>query len=316
MPGRKGAASAYAPDPVAREQLILQNLPLVHHVIGRLAIGMPHVVDREDLVAHGVIGLIQAIDRYDPSHGVPFGPWATIRIRGAVIDAIRALDLVNPATRQRVRALQSATHELTSTLGRFPTDGELQQALSISANEYASILEAASCQIVSLDAPADDDGSPLADLLEGAAEDPSERGVILATVAEALKRLDERERLVLTLYYVEDLTLQEVAAVIGVHKTVVVRLHSRAILKLRALLDAEPRSTTHPEEDAHVPPIPGTPQKPPHDPLPGRDSSDRPDDPADPAVAAGAGPRAGGRYAGARRAYLSGRRIQLGPASG
>jgi len=151
-PRRGNAAAAYASDPIGREQLILQHMPLVYHVIGRLAIGMPGVVDREDLVAHGVIGLIQAIDRYDPSQGVPFAAWASIRIRGAVIDAIRALDVVNPATRQRVRVLQAATSRLTASLGRFPTDDEVRETLGLSTAEYNSVLVAASCTLISIEA--------------------------------------------------------------------------------------------------------------------------------------------------------------------
>jgi RNA polymerase sigma factor for flagellar operon FliA len=239
MSVRRGAAAVYASDPVGREQLILQNIPLVHHVVGRLAIGMPGVVDREDLVAHGVIGLIHAVDRYDPSHGVPFAAWATIRIRGAVIDAIRALDLVNPATRQRVRSLHTTTSKLTAELGRFPTDDEVRQAMGLSPDDYAAVLEAADCAVLSME-EVTDDGAPLASLLKAtASDDPAERGALLAMVGEALRRLDDRERLVLSLYYVEDLTLQEIASVIGVHKSVVVRLHSRAITKLRSLLEVD-----------------------------------------------------------------------------
>src|SRR5579883_279954 len=252
MVHRRGGAAAYASDPVRREQLILQHMPLVHHVIGRLAIGMPGVLDREDLVAHGVIGLIQAIDRYDPGQGVPFAAWAGIRIRGAVIDAIRALDIVNPATRQRVRALHAETSRLTASLGRFPTDEEVQEALGLSRSEYNQVLEAAACALVSIEAATEDDEAPLADLLKAGVEDPAERGALLAMIGEAIRRLDERERLVLSLYYVEDLTLQEVAKVLGVHKTVVVRLHGRAIVKLRALLDAEGDASTGSMEESHA----------------------------------------------------------------
>lgn len=253
MAVRRGSVASYNTDPVGREQTILQHLPLVHHVIGRLAVGMPGVLEREDLVAHGVVGLIQAIDRYDPAQGVPFAAWATIRIRGAIIDAVRALDIVNPATRQRVRALQEATSQLTATLGRFPTDEEIEDALGLTAAEHASLLEAAGCSVISLEAATDDAEAPLAGLLSAiATEDPSERGALLAMVGEALRRLDQRERLVLSLYYVEDLTLQEIASVLGVHKTVVVRLHGRAIVKLRAFIGVEEAASMTPSEETGV----------------------------------------------------------------
>lgn len=305
MGNRRGnAAAAYASDPARREQLVLQHLPLVHHVIGRLAIGMPGVMDREDLVAHGVIGLIQAIDRYDPSQGVPFAAWASIRIRGAVIDAIRALDVINPATRQRVRTLQATTSRLTASLGRFPTDDEVQEALGLSRSDYNGVLEAASCTLISIEAATENDEAPLADLLKAGVEDPAERGALLAMIGEALRRLDERERLVLSLYYVEDLTLQEVAKVLGVHKTVVVRLHGRAIVKLRALLDVEGDPSTGPVEETHA-----NEPNPPTSPEPvavlDRAAALPPTAPA--AVgAADAGPSQGRRLTGAGGAYLSG----------
>ncbi len=241
MTGRRSSVeTAYNQDPIGREQLILQYLPLVHHVIGRLAIGMPGVLDREDLVAHGIVGLIQAIDRFDSSRGVPFAAWVQIRIRGAVLDAVRALDLLNPIIRQRVRTLQTVASNLTATLGRFPTDDELRDTLGLSHAEYAAVTEAAGCSVISLDESAKDEESPLADLLATTrTDDPSERGALLAMLGEALRKLDERERLVLSLYYVEDLTLQEVAAVLKMHKTAIVRIHSRAITKLRTFLEID-----------------------------------------------------------------------------
>lgn len=313
MGARKGSATTYALDPAAREQMILQNLPLVHHVIGRLAIGRPGLIDREDLVAHGVVGLIQAVDRYDPGHGVPFGPWATIRIRGAVIDAIRGLDVVNPGTRQQVRRLQSAIGDLTARLGRTPTDDEVRAALGLGAAGYAELLDAAACQVVSLDSTTDAEGAPLANLLPGG-EDHAESGAIRATIAQAVRRLDKREQLLLSLYYAEGMTCQEIGEVLGIHKTGVVRLHARAIVKLRALLGVEDAagelaSTTEKTDEK-------------------ADRADHGGDPNDVARAAGP-PRPGNhprresgaaaglgrRYAGARRAYLSGRGVELGGAA-
>ena len=253
--GKRSGAAVYQGDPVGREQLILQYVPLVHHIIGRLAIGMPAVLDREDLVAHGVIGLIQAIDRYDPSKGVPFAAWITIRIRGAVLDALRSLDLLNQTDRKHVRVLQETIGRLTQSLGRPPDDEETRAALGVSSSEYGRLLEAAACSVRSIDALMDEEESPLADVLAATkVEDPAERGAMLAMIGEAIRQLDERERQVLALYYVEDLTLQEVADVLGVHKSGVVRLHSRAILKLRALLDADGENPGEETGDA----VPGT----------------------------------------------------------
>lgn len=325
---KSGVAAAYASNPAGREQLILQHLPLVHHVIGRLAIGMPGVLDREDLVAHGIVGLIQAIDRYDPNQGVPFAAWAMIRIRGAVLDAIRALDLINPATRQQVRTLQQETSRLTASLGRFPTDSEVQEALGLSASRYASLLDAAGCSVISLDAASETEGGPLADLIESVAvDDPSERGALLAMLAEALHRLDDRERLVLSLYYVEDLTLPEIAKVLGIHKTIAVRLHGRAILKLRAFLEVD-AAVASPGEESHEPSFikPGAPSNAvgPAEPasaagrtprLPGHEDHATPGLP-DSWSGLPAGGRARRRDAGPGRPGLPERAIQLGTIGG
>lgn len=319
MGRRKASATTYVQDPSAREEMILRNLPLVHHVIGRLGIGMPGIIDREDLVAHGVIGLIQAVDRYDPSLGVPFGPWAAIRIRGAVIDAIRELDVVNPGLRHRARQLQKATGELTSRLGRTPTDSEIQSALGVNESDYAEILDAAACHVVSLDSTTDAEGSPLADLLVGA-EDPAESSATRASIAQAVQRLDRREQVLLSLYYAEGLTCQEVGDVLGIHKTVVVRLHARAIVKLRALLgvDESPEvSPTSTRENTHGnPPLPAATHAIRNPPVPPPDSGPSARDHGDFARELEPAAGAGGRYAGARRAYLSGGNVELGIASG
>jgi RNA polymerase sigma factor for flagellar operon FliA len=178
-----------------------------------------------------------------------------------VLDAIRALDIMSPLSRQRIRALHAATSELTAKLGRYPTDDEVQSALGYSAREYAETLDAASCQIVSLDSATADESSPLADLIHGkAVTDPSERTATMAAIGVALRQLDDRERLVLSLYYVEDLTLQEVANVIGVHKSVIVRNHSRAILKLRTLLEVNGSDSSLSSEDENDSVQPRPPQ--------------------------------------------------------
>jgi RNA polymerase sigma factor for flagellar operon FliA len=315
MAARTASSTTYARDTGAREALILEHLPLVHHVIGRLAIGFPGIVDREDLVAHGVVGLIQAIDRYDPTLGVPFGPWATLRIRGAVIDAMRALDLVSTGTRRRVRRLQESVGRLTAELGRSPNDEEIRAALGVRPDEYADLLDAAACQVVSLDSTIDEEGAPLSDLLAGP-DDPAESGSIRVMVGEAVRRLDRREQLVLSLYYAEELTCQEIGEVLGIHKTGVVRLHARAIVKLRSLLGvadvADPPSSQSRGKRR------GSISEP--DPSAAEDHGVRPPDRAagpDHSVRESDRPAGvGGRYAGARRAYLSGRGVELGAASG
>jgi len=228
-------------DPTAREQLIVHYSPIVKFVASRLAAGLPSSVDTGDLVSAGVFGLMDALDRFDPDRGAKFETFAIPRVRGAVLDGLRQLDWVPRSVRRRIRAVEGAIAQLESTLHRTPTDEELATALEISATELqrwlASIAVANVGPLEHLMAtgrgevthPADAMGVPGAAL--------EERELRRAMRAE-VRRLPERERTVIALYYGEDLTLAEIGAVLGVTESRVSQIHTKAVLVLRSRLNA------------------------------------------------------------------------------
>lgn len=226
----------------AREALLLAYLPLVRYVAGRLSIGLPSHVDPEDLESYGLFGLIEAVERFDPARGTKFETYALPRVRGAILDGIRA-ETWAPALRQRARQLEEAYARLEADLGRSPTDAELAAYLGITPEELARReAEVGASVVVSLEesgAQAGEGQGPLGRLADESAPDPvqealeSERREVLA---RAVERLSEKERLVITLYYHEGLTTKEIAAVLGVTPARVSQLHSKAILRLRGRL--------------------------------------------------------------------------------
>ena len=228
-------------DPVLREQLILQYAPLVKYVIGRLAISLPSILDYEDVLSYGTIGLIEAVERFDSTKGVKFETYAISRVRGAIIDALRALDRLPRSVRQKAKDAEAAITRLSATLGRDPTDTEVAQALGITLERYLHDIVDASWVTVSLEAVGpsdDDDGSPG----EIAVPDPDaeditlgiEREELIGELTEAIRELPEREQVVLSLYYKEELTMREISKVLEVSESRVCQLHARALSRLRA----------------------------------------------------------------------------------
>ncbi len=229
-------------DPALREKLILHYAPLVRQVAARLGIGIPGVVDREDLVGYGMVGLIQAVDRYDPTRQVKFETFARQRIRGAIVDALRQLDIHPRGAARRLRELEEVHEALYQRLGRHPTDVEVAEALGIPVEAYQEALLHDSAQVLSLETPLrlrPDDSLTVADRLAGTGEgvDPAEyveEQEAIRVVAEAIRTLPERDRLVLALYYKEELTFAEIGAVLGISPTRAIQLYTRAIIRLRA----------------------------------------------------------------------------------
>jgi len=228
-------------DAASREQLILQHTPLVKYVIGRLAIHLPQVLDYEDVLAYGTLGLIQALDRFDPSRGVKFQSYAVMRIRGAILDALRALRGLPQSVTDKAKRLQRAAIELEQTLGRPPTDEELARALEITPTELNQQMLDASWVTVSLDSilEAQSDGHLGALTSRNRDDDVQgsvERAEQIEELSAALKTLDERERLILSLYYHEELTMREIGQVLEVSEGRVCQLHARALHKLRVVM--------------------------------------------------------------------------------
>jgi RNA polymerase sigma factor for flagellar operon FliA len=247
MAYRAGARAAQ-PAGAEREHLILKFAPLVRHVVGRLAIVLPQVYDRDDLLGYGTIGLIEAVDRYDPSRGASFETFAAERIRGSIVDALRDADWVPRSTRRRCKEIQRTFSQLEESLGRAPSDGEIAAALNLSLAQVHRAMADAVRTIVSLDRAVrfhddDDSASTLIECItDGEAGGPGavvETQELRRAVQEALGCLDEREKLVLSLYYERSLTLREISAVLGISESRVWQLHARAILRIRTYMERQ-----------------------------------------------------------------------------
>jgi RNA polymerase sigma factor for flagellar operon FliA len=229
-----------------RDRLILGYSPLVKYVAGRLGSGLPAHVDEQDLVSYGLLGLIGAIERFDPGRDVKFETYAIARIRGAIIDELRALDWVPRSVRSRARYIERAIADLEGKLGRAPTDEEIAHRLGLSGEDLEeSLAEISRSSIAALDelwtvSGSGGDQVSLIDTIEDTAA-PDPQGALSATemreaIADAIARLPEREKLVVTLYYYEELTLREIGEVLGVTESRVSQLHTKAVLRLKARL--------------------------------------------------------------------------------
>ena len=233
-------------DKAVRDRLILTYAPLVKYVAGRLGSSLPAHVDEGDLVSYGLLGLIGAIERYDPDRDIKFETYAIARIRGAIIDELRALDWVPRSVRSRARQIERAIGELEAKLGRAPTDEEIAAKVGVTVDELDnSLTDISRSSIAALDelwtiSSTGGDTVSLIDTIEDPnADDPSkalDRIQVKAALGEAIQRLPERERLVVSLYYYEELTLREIGEVLGVTESRVSQLHTKAILRLKSRL--------------------------------------------------------------------------------
>lgn len=232
-------------DEEARRELIEHYAPLVKYVAGRLAIHMPNNVELEDLESYGAFGLLDAIEKFDPQRDVKFETYATTRIRGAIIDGLRSCDWVPRSTRAKARALEKKIQELTHNLGRTPTDEEVAAALELPKDKYFQMLdEVRGTTLISLDdvvgGESPQEALRLSDLVT-ADEPPIDHDLIrsesLTELAAAIEELSDRERMVLSLYYKDGLTLKEIGHVLGVSESRVSQIHTKALLNLRAKLD-------------------------------------------------------------------------------
>ncbi len=233
-----------------RDRLILTYAPLVKFVAGRLGSGLPAHVDEGDLVSYGLLGLIGAIERYDPERDVKFETYAISRIKGAIIDELRAMDWVPRSVRARARDIERAIAELEKKHMRAPTDEEIAAKLGVSQEELeTSLSEIGRTSIAALDelwtiSSSGGDQVALIDTIEDTTG-PEPQSALAQTemkeaLGEAITRLPEREKLVVTLYYYEELTLREIGEVLGVTESRVSQLHTKAVLRLKSRLQVEP----------------------------------------------------------------------------
>jgi RNA polymerase sigma factor for flagellar operon FliA len=234
-------------DPRLRERLILTYAPLVKYVAGRLGTGLPAHVEEGDLVSYGLLGLMNAIERYDPGRDIKFETYAINRIKGSIIDELRALDWVPRSVRSRAREIERATKELENRHHRPATDEEVAAHLGISEREFQdNLTQISRSSVAALDelwtvSSSGGDSISLIDTLHDPnAEDPSyelSMSEMREELHEAIAKLPDRERQVIELYYLEELTLREIGEVLGVTESRVSQLHTKAILRLKPKLE-------------------------------------------------------------------------------
>jgi len=229
---------------MSREDLILEYIPLVKYVAYRIASRLPHNVDLDDLINAGVIGLIDAVEKYDPSKKIKFRTYAEFRIKGAIFDELRTQDVLPRSWRQKIKELEEVYLRLEQRLGRTPTEEEVAEEMQISLEEFHQNLhEVRSINFLSMDGlidPTCADKGHLRDMLmDPDGRDPLEvlgLSELRDLLAEAIDQLPERHRLVIALYYYEEMTMKEIAEVLGVSESRVSQIHSQALLSLRAKL--------------------------------------------------------------------------------
>jgi RNA polymerase sigma factor for flagellar operon FliA len=236
-------------DERARERLVVAYSPLVKYVAGRMSSGLPAHVEEADLISYGLTGLISAIARFDLSREIKFETYAITRIRGAIIDELRTLDWVPRSVRARARAIERANMKLESRFQRAPTDEEMSSELSMTLEEFHdALLSISNSTIVALDelwnvSDSTGDSVSLLDTLpDRGAPDPQsvvDQSELRDRIADAIAALPEREKLVVALYYYENLTLREIGEVLGVTESRVSQLHTKAVLRLRSKLQGE-----------------------------------------------------------------------------
>ncbi|MGB4505354.1 MAG: FliA/WhiG family RNA polymerase sigma factor [Syntrophaceticus sp.] len=229
-----------------REKLILYYVPLVRYTASRISPSLQGYFEFDDLVSAGVYGLITAIDRFNPDLGYKFETFALSRIKGAIFDWLRSLNWIPQSVFRKTKELENALWELEQKLGRPPEDQEVAAHLGLNLKEYERlILQTAPITLISLDDHFNSsrdsrDTYPLQDLVpDSQAVDPVASCEAMETkriLARAIEKLPERERLVITLYYYEGLTLKEIGQIIGVSESRVSQLHTKAILRLRGQL--------------------------------------------------------------------------------
>ncbi len=228
-----------------RDYFVVKYAPLVKYVAGKISMSMPQNVEFEDLIAYGIFGLIDAINKFDPSRGIKFKTYAMTRVRGAIFDELRSIDWVPRSIRQKAKQIELVISELENKLGRTVEDEEIAKEMGVSGEEFQIILNKLSgASILSLNdiwyLGDDSDELSIIETLEAPENmNPDvliEKEEIRDHIVEAIKKLPDKEKKVIVLYYYEDLTLKEIGAVLDVTESRVSQLHTKAIMRLRGRL--------------------------------------------------------------------------------
>jgi RNA polymerase sigma factor FliA len=233
----------------AREKLVVAYSPLVKYVAGRMSSGLPAHVEESDLISYGLIGLINAIERFEVEREIKFETYAITRIKGAIIDELRALDWVPRSVRARAREIERVHAKLEHRMHRTPTDDEMARELGISTEDFQeALVKISNSTVVALDelwavSDASGDQVSLLDTLQDPdAPDPQQlldASELKDRLADAISALPEREKLVIALYYYENLTLREIGEVLGVTESRISQLHTKAVLRLKSRLQGD-----------------------------------------------------------------------------
>jgi len=241
---RAKAAAANAADPpvrVAREKLLERYTPLIKYVVERLSVGLPKNVDHDDLMSAGILGLLDAYDKFDAGKGTKFETYAVWRIKGAVLDQLRALDWASRSIRRKAREVEASTRRLDQRLGRAASDEEVAREAKMPLTDYHRLMDQVrGAVLLSLDetrSPEDGDSLGLAEIIE----DPNVPDVLARieeeetrlVLLETLNQLPEQERIVVALYYYEHMTLREIGVTLGISESRVSQVHSRAVIRLK-----------------------------------------------------------------------------------
>ncbi len=228
----------------AKDKLLVEYAHIVKYVVERIAVRLPSSVDKDDLHSSGIMGLIRAVETFEPERGFKFETFASHKIRGAVLDELRALDWVPRSVRQKARDLQKVHTELENELGRSPYDNEVCQRLGLSTKEYENLLyEVTPATILSLEESMPEKDADSKDIkLIDTIEDPGSENPLKSLSFEELKEilketiaaLPEKQRLVIALYHYEELTLKEIGVVLNISESRVSQIHSKTIVALRS----------------------------------------------------------------------------------
>ncbi len=240
-------------DQRVRDQLLVHYSPLVKYVAGRVAVGLPQNVEQADLISYGMFGLIDAVEKFDLARGYKFETYAIARIKGAILDELRSIDWVPRSVRAKARALERAYAKLEARHRRTPSDDEVAEELGLTDEQFQALLgQLAFVGIVALDELLSAGGErgesmTLGDTIADSADGPVgayEVEEMRQLLAQSINRMPEREKIVLTLYYYEALTLAEIGQVLGVTESRVCQIHTKAVLQLRSKITAAVRELT------------------------------------------------------------------------
>ena len=226
----------------ARDALIVQYIYLIRYVVGRVKVTLPATISIEDIAGYGVEGLINAIERYSPQKNTRFETYALIRIRGAIIDRIRSQDFLPRSVRKKIKDIKAAQEQLKQELGRMPTTTEVSQFMDMEPEKVTQLLSEDTTMTSIYDKRGNtDDSVEIIDTIQDTnklnPQEQMEEKNVKQELEKALKRLPERERIIMVLYYQENMTLKEIGETIGMSESRVCQLHAQAIMKLKNILN-------------------------------------------------------------------------------